>query len=91
MSKADEMFKELGYKKYYDEIEEKIEGKIIYIKGNPATGDIIEFNLLHHEIIGYVNDKYIKHAIYFTLKELQAINEKVKELGWNEYTINKEL
>ena len=31
-------------------------------------------------------DKYLltKNKMYFTMQELQAINEKVKELGWNE-------
>lgn len=84
MSKADEMFNELGYKKYYDENEEKIEGKIIYIKRYTATDEIIEFNLVHHEITVYEDVKYTKYAGYFSFKELQAINEKVKELGWLE-------
>ena len=31
-------------------------------------------------------DKYLltTNKMYFTMQELQAINEKVKELGWNE-------
>ena len=34
----------------------------------------------------YCYDKYLltKNKMYFTMQELQAINEKVKELGWNE-------
>lgn len=42
------------------------------------------------EIIFDLRDKAIRasndenEAIYFNVKELQAINKKVEELGWNE-------
>ena len=82
MSKADEMFEELGYKKYYNENVEEIEGKIVYIKRYTATDNIIEFDLVHQGIMVAEDSKYTLHAEYFSVKELQAINEKCRELGW---------
>lgn len=75
MSKADEMFQELGYEK-----EERYSNSIEYIGEDE---DSITF------INGYEfdDDKCIrinKSNEYITTQELQAINEKVKELGWNE-------
>lgn len=68
MSKADEMFDELGYK-----IEES--------RANVFIIDDIEN-------IAISIHKWSKNiGIYkmtITREELQAINEKVKELGWNE-------
>lgn len=74
MSKVDEMFKELGY--------EKIEygtGTIEYIK---------PFDLKRDRIIAFYLDKTISvfeemaNKDFFNIQELQAINEKVRELGW---------
>ena len=76
MSKADEMFEKLGYKKY---ISENI---IFYYQLNGASEKYgIEFDLDNKEITPLCKSKD-NIAIYITMQELQAINEKVKELGW---------
>lgn len=74
MSKADEMFKKLGY-------EDSTHGNglaciVIYEKDSKG--------------IGFYTDKtvdcynYFDGYEYISMQELQAINKKVKELGWNE-------
>jgi hypothetical protein len=70
MSKADEMFEDLGYR-----IEE---GKFNIFIGQGKE-------CFHNVFVIHKNDKCI--TIYkqqIILDELQAINEKVKELGWLE-------
>lgn len=73
MSKAYEMFEKLGYEKA--EID-------IFIQFNKIKERIsITFNTKEKTVSkteGY-ND-----SVPITCEELQAINEKVKELGWNE-------
>ena len=76
MSKADEMFGNLGYNK------KKVTNEfIVYSKKelrfNREWEVCIDFNCY---------DKYLvtKNKQYFCKEELQAINEKVKELHWNE-------
>ena len=69
MSKADEMFKELGYKKY-DQLSE-----IVYIKNDY---NIIIFNLIENNF----HKTGICMYDYISNEELTAINEKVKELDW---------
>lgn len=69
MSKADRMFKKLGYEK-----------------------DISQWGISYKneddKIIKFNNDKTISCVNFYdgfesiTMQELQAINEKVKELGW---------
>lgn len=88
MSKEDEMFKELGYhnkgkqKKYQNYLpkdtiiyEKRIENNLYYY---------IEFDLYRHTIKSYKFDNCyeIIEAREITIEELQAINEKCKELGW---------
>lgn len=68
MSKANEMFEKLGYTM------DNIGNKIIYKKNN-------------HEICFYLSRKTFDCGCgigreFITMQELQAINEKVKELGW---------
>ena len=68
MSKANEIFKKLGYEKY---------NEFVYIKSKDK-GIVIEFDK---------KDKTFQKDFYgeigaITMQELQAINEKVKELGW---------
>lgn len=72
MSKADEMFKELGYEK----IENKIQ--ITYVK----PYENIQF-LLNVKKIEY---HFLKGSTFLiqTMQELETINAKVKELGWVE-------
>jgi hypothetical protein len=77
MSKADKMFKDLGYKK--DEEPLDFFGEMIpYINfRDEICFRTISFNLKRKTInMTCVNENYEK--------VLQAINEKVKELGWNE-------
>ena len=68
MSKADEMFKELGYK--------QLKQKFFIMFSN--TG------LFGRKVIIFHKNKKIGVEGLINLEELQAINEKVKELGWNE-------
>ena len=74
MSKADEMFKELGYKKV-DRLNDNF--VIWYILKQYSNINRICFNII---------DKKIHFELDYdiTMQELQAINEKVKELGWHE-------
>ena len=86
MRKADMMFEKLGYEK-----EEGLEGfDLTYIKYTKKVWkdeyqDIV-FDLEHN----LLNTKKENRQFYrtvtsiLTMQELQAINEKVKELGWNE-------
>lgn len=69
---GDEMFKELGYEK----IENKIQ--ITYVK----PYENIQF-LLNVKKIEY---HFLRGSTFLiqTMQELQAINKKVEELGWNE-------
>ena len=68
---ADEMFKELGYKK-----ENNPEVEIIYIKDE---NHIIRFWKPSQQII-----KQDEQGLYMgiNIEELQAINKKCKELNW---------
>ena len=87
MSKADKMFEELGYNKEINS------GTIFYSQKldtpNPTTRTIVinDFSKTFEGIftqsnIGGNGEEHFPLCI--TMKELQAINEKVKELGWNE-------
>lgn len=70
MSKADDMFKELGYT-----VEEGKSNIFIYY----------DCEYIDHIFVIHKESKSI--SIYKTLiriEELKAINEKVKELGWEE-------
>ena len=86
MSKADKMFEELGYEKQLDK--DNNPNYITYIKydKDPSSGITISFSLLYETICAdtFDEDYEINVAHCMNLKELQAINEKVKELGWNE-------
>ena len=74
MSKADEMFEKLGYKKSYIQLRDikyyKDDDNVIYFRVNKKT-----FNK---------SGEYDGMCDYITMQELQAINKKVKELDWNE-------
>ncbi len=74
--KAKGMFKKLGYKyNYYKDIDGN--EIISYWKNIDGENFEIEFNLTLKIFRVYWN-----HNI--TLKELQAINKQVEELGWKE-------
>lgn len=71
--KADEMFEKLGYKK----------------SKNNVGGTFGYKNSIGHQIIFYDTEEILKFDENYDvegidMQELQAINEKVKELGWNE-------
>lgn len=70
MSKADKMFEKLGYKKSYTQLKDikfyKDDDNVIYFKL-----DYKAFNK---------SGEYDGMCDYITMQELQAINEKVKEL-----------
>lgn len=79
--KAEDMFKELGYKKEICNLE------IIYSKdyeNNPNNYKCVCFNIYNKTFSVYEVDNYDGYVkvvdIYFEL--LQAINKQVKELGW---------
>ena len=73
MSKADKMFKEIGYtNKEYNF------NKTIVTFQNPDEDYEISFNLIDKTI------EIFEIKNYITMQELQAINEKCKELGWME-------
>lgn len=73
MSNADKMFKELGY------TEDESYNLISYEKD--------EGEHLYTIVFDTVNKTFYKgstcHDDAITMQELQAINEKVKELGWD--------
>ena len=78
-SKADEMFEKLGYEKIIDD-----DKSILYFSKKTLwrkrrirfwKDDKVIFNDLLE------NDKVIS-SVQIGMQELQAINEKVKELGW---------
>lgn len=75
--KADEMLKKLGY--------EKIEESKRYLRysTDKRYGEHIDFELKLKQVrCTRVTCQGNTHFKYFSMQELQAINEKVKELGW---------
>lgn len=68
MSKADKMFKELGYKVDYEN-----SYTIVFFKNDNLFGKRIDF-FKQYKTFNKLGD--------ITMQELQAINEKCKELGW---------
>ena len=105
MSKADEMFKELGYKKidnHPEEDEQKIEPNkwvtqdcrvIEYTQSDTINEEFYTLYIRFHiqgkrvEIGANKRPKEIRTMslrlpAIFNAKEIEAINEKAKELGW---------
>ena len=78
MSKADEMFEKLGYKKFISD------DCILFMKDLFQITFIIpnETFITEYKQGDYNFPKIRPFEI--GIEELQAINEKVKELGWNE-------
>lgn len=81
MSKADKMFEELGYKKIRDN-----EKEILYKKDKVSQEYFIAFGFETKTVMcEYADEDYeMNGAFDFNMQELQAINEKCKELGWIE-------
>lgn len=81
MKTADKMFEELGYKKIEDEYNINYIKMYSLINGDRVREEIRFCNLdkyIHVE--NYNFDNGIIFGKYLDTKELQAINEKVKEL-----------
>lgn len=75
MSEADVMFEKIGYKKKYNlQLND-----INYYKN---YDNVIHFKLSKKSF--FKSGEFYGMHDYITMQELQAINEKVKELGWNE-------
>ncbi len=77
MSKADKMFEELGYIK----IKQLNDLRIVY-RDKKHNKNIAFF--VNRRIRKENSNNFGVSGMYewFTMQELQAINEKVKELGW---------
>lgn len=77
MSKADEMFEELEY-----EILRNKEGERFHLEyaRKDKDGNSIAIQFWNDKTISKSDSYGIDD--YITMRELQAINEKVKELGW---------
>ncbi len=78
MTKADKMFDDLGYK-----LISKTDVYIIYEKEDDKTYPYkieLSFNLKCKSILKTC--KLYDDRCWLSMQELQAINEKVKELGW---------
>ena len=73
MSKTDEMFKKLGYIKVEDS-----KSNIEYRK--TGDGNYLEIDFWKDD--NTVSKNNYRNMGYITMQELQAINEKVKELEW---------
>lgn len=81
MSKADEMFEELGFKKIEDTDKE-----VVYEYNATLMGDKLTQTILIAKIgkIIFSYHKQSNEKMGIGIEELQAINEKCKELGWIE-------
>lgn len=78
MSKADEMFEELGYKKsLHTDIKEEVWGEYFTNENKYVE---IHFDYIDKEVCTYaiLGDS----GVYIQMQELQAINQKCEELGW---------
>lgn len=71
--KADEMFEELGYTQYIDEI-----GNIEFYKYETLFCQDDLCNIIRF----YIDSEEVGVNKILSMKELQAINEKCKKLGW---------
>ena len=80
MSKADEMFNKLGFKKIED-----TDTEVVYEYNATIMGDKLTHTILIAKIgkiiFSYHKQRNERRGI--GMQELQAINEKVKELNWN--------
>lgn len=74
---ADEMFEELEYKILRNKEGERFH--LEYAKNN-KDGDAVAIQFWNDKTISKVDSYNIDD--YITMQELQAINEKCKELGW---------
>ena len=97
MSKADEMFLKLEYKKYdnHPEFDKPLEPNMFVtqdvrqlyyeqkgIVNGMAAAEYIYFDLFRKNVVVFSQLNGRKVPTPLNIQELQAINEKVKELGW---------
>ena len=98
MSKADEMFEKLGYKKYDNHPEHDLppeenmwstqDVRQLYyeqrgmLKNGLDAIEHIEFDLVKRNVVCWSRLNGRLTVVPLNMKELQTINEKVKELGW---------
>lgn len=74
---ASKMFEKLGYTKHvYD-------NRIVYENGNYIMRDIIDFNLKDRIVHLYTEYEAGNAIKGLTVNELKAVNQQIKELGWN--------
>ena len=79
MSKADKMFEKLGYESV--DLKDKWERIWGINYQNHKKWISIKIDFIDAEICaGTLDDE--SEPVYITIQELQAINEKCKELGW---------
>lgn len=79
MSKADEMFEKLGYKK------KQIGQYIEYCKTDNSVKEEYVISFMMKTVMATLySQQSIKMPLALEIQELQAINMKCKELGWNE-------
>lgn len=83
MKSARELFEELGYTYQESYFEEKLD-EINYSKSGDYAPQII-FNFNHKCVMVYRKEN---KASWFDVKVLQAINQQINELGWNDTTVN---
>ena len=69
---ADEMFEKLGYKKSLTQLQD--------LKYKKDDDNVIYFRMVQKTF--NKSGEYDDMCDYTTMQELQAINEKCKELGW---------
>lgn len=74
---ADEMFEELGYK-----LETNEDYLLEYKKQLSDCSRFIRFDLYDKTFTTFYYIAPHDNQSYFDMQELQAINKKVKELGW---------
>lgn len=92
MSKADEMFKELEYKKVENNVGKPEENTwttqdepyIEYLAENETAIEKIKFDVGGKNVwlTAYRKDLSCQTSCPINMQELQAINKKVEELGW---------
>lgn len=79
MSKADKML----YDNHFIEIEKDDKRHIKYLNINyPHKEVIIYIDLKDRTVTMCSNNEWIPNGAPFTVNELIALNEKLKELGW---------
>lgn len=77
MSKADKMFKDLGYELNLESL-----AILNYIKYYFDDDNVFYFDMINKSF--YKSGAYDGMCDPITMKELKAINENIKELGWEE-------